>query len=106
MSIAGLSRWIDEFPTNATADPEAQLWHRVAKISEENGEAIKALIGLIGKNPRRGVTHDVDDLIKELLDVAVTALGAVEHVLGNSGMAMDLLDEHVQRVCDRAGVSD
>jgi hypothetical protein len=100
--IAALSEWIDA--GNAHRDPEAILWGRVAKVTEEAGEATAALIGATGQNPRKGTTHDMLDVVQELLDVAVTALAAVEHVCGNTGVAMDLLDTKVQNVVERAGL--
>jgi hypothetical protein len=101
--LAALSQWIDD--GNAHRDPEAILWGRVAKISEEHGEVIAALIGATGQNPRKGVTHKYQDVVQELLDVAVTALAAVEHMTGNHGESWTLLAQKIVRVADRAGVS-
>lgn len=101
-TIAALSQWIDD--GNAGRDPEAILWGRVAKLAEESGEAVAALIGMTGQNPRKGVTHTSGDLIGELLDVAVTALGAVEHVTGNQGDSLALLEDKLSRLAERAGL--
>jgi hypothetical protein len=101
--LAALSEWIDR--GNAHRDPEAVLWGRVGKVTEEAGEATAALIGATGQNPRKGHTHDMMDVVQELLDVAVTALGAVEHITGNQGAALSMLDEKVHNVCSRAGVA-
>lgn len=100
--LAGLSAWIDR--GNWHRDPEAQLWGRVSKVTEEAGESIAALIGATGQNPRKGYTHTYEDVVDELLDVAITALGAVEHINGNAGNALDLLDDKVRAVAARAGV--
>lgn len=102
-NLVALSRWIDA--GNAHRDPEAQLWGRVAKIAEEHGEAVAALIGMTGQNPRKGVTHTADQLVDELLDVAITALGAVEHLTGHRGDAFELLDAKLARVAERAGAA-
>ena len=91
--LAALSKWVDA--ANAHRDPEAILWGRVAKVSEECGEAIAALIGATGQNPRKGVVGHTGVVVKELLDVAVTALAAVEHIGGNHGTSMDMLADHV-----------
>ena len=101
-ALAALSDWIDA--GNAHRDPEAILWGRIAKIGEEHGEVIQALIGMTGQNPRKGVTHTQHDVIEELLDVAVTALGAIEH-LTQSGEALDYLADKIVRVAKRAGVA-
>jgi NTP pyrophosphatase (non-canonical NTP hydrolase) len=102
--LAALSQWIDTSPANAARDPEAALWGRVAKVGEEHGEVIAALVGATGQNPRKGVTHTLDDVEAELLDVALTALCAVEHLNANEGASMGLLAEKVRRVFDRAGL--
>lgn len=51
---------------------------RILKLAEEAGEAARAWIGVIGQNPRRGVTHTVDDVAAELADTVITALVAIE----------------------------
>lgn len=102
-NLRRLSVWIDE--GNSHRDPEAILWGRVSKVTGEAGEAIAALIGATGQNPRKGFTHDMLDVVQELLDVAVTALGAVEHISGNTGCALDLLETKLENVARRAGVS-
>lgn len=99
-ALVALSRWIDAH--NAGADPHALTWGRIAKVAEENGEAVAAYIGALGQNPRKGVTHSMDDVVQELLDVAVTALGAVEHLRGHRGDALDLLDAKIRAVGARA----
>jgi len=101
-ALVALSRWIDA--GNAHRDPEAVLWGRVSKIGEEFGETIQALIGATGQNPRKGTTHAIGDVLDELLDVAVTALGAYEHVVGHDGSALAELDAKILRVAERAGV--
>ncbi|MFF5076806.1 hypothetical protein ACFY36_07125 [Actinoplanes sp. NPDC000266] len=50
---------------------------RILKVTEEAGEAAAAWIGLLGQNPRKGVTHTRDDVAAELADVAFTALVAI-----------------------------
>lgn len=102
--LAALSAWIDTHPANQDRDREARLWGRVAKVCEEAGEAIAALIGVTGQNPRKGVTHTTSDLRGELLDVAVAALGAVEHLDGNTGTSVAALAEKLDRLTARAGL--
>lgn len=102
--LVALSRWIDA--PNAHRDPEAQAWSRIAKVGEEHGEVIAAYIGAIGQNPRKGVTHSLEDVVDELLDVALTALAAVEHLRGHDGAALSLLEDKLARVARRAGLLD
>nr|WP_245923304.1 MazG-like family protein [Actinoplanes atraurantiacus] len=54
-----------------------ELTCRILKVTEEAGEAAQAWIGLLGQNPRKGVTHTRDDVAAELADVAFTALVAI-----------------------------
>lgn len=102
--IAALSRWVDD--ANAHRDPEAATWARLAKITEEAGEVIAAQIGATGQNPRKGVTHSSQDVQEELLDVAITALGALEHLRGHDERSLELLDEKLHRILVRAGLRD
>ncbi len=102
--LVRLSEWIDA--GNAHRDPEARTWGRIAKIGEECGEAIEAFLALTGQNPRKGVTGVADDVVEELLDVAVTALGAIEHLREHDGRALDLLATKIRRVAYRAGLTD
>ena len=101
-ALVALSRWIDA--GNSHRDPEAVTWGRIAKITEEAGEVIEAHIGATGQNPRKGVTHSHETVLEELLDVAVTALGAYEHITGHAGIALNELDSKIVSVARRAGV--
>lgn len=102
-ALVALSEWIDA--SNSHRDPEAVTWGRLAKITEEAGEVIEAYIGATGQNPRKGKTHSRHDVLEELLDVAVTALGVVEHLRGHRGDSLVLLDRKILYVAERAGVA-
>lgn len=102
-ALVALSRWVDA--SNAHRDPEANTWARIAKVAEEAGEAITAYTGAIGHNPRKGVTCGTDAVLTELLDVAVAALAAYEHLDGHTGRALDALDRKIEAVATRAGVA-
>lgn len=104
--LAEVSAWVDGYKPNWERDYEALLWGRVAKVSEEAGEAIGALIGATDQNPRKGITHDFDDVARELLDVACAALGGVEHIYGNDGQSLARLKEHINFVHARAMGAD
>lgn len=99
-ALIELSEWIDA--GNAHRDTEAIAWGRLAKVGEEFGEVIAAWIGYTGQNPRKGRTHRKDDVIEELLDVAVAALGAVEHLDRHRGQSIEILFDKIMRVRDRA----
>lgn len=100
--LIALSTWLDA--SNAHRDPEAVTWGRLAKLTEEAGEVVSAYIGFVGQNPRKGVTHDRDDVLSELLDVAVTALGAYEHLSGHHGRSLPDLLTKIGAVVTRAGI--
>lgn len=72
-------RLTDAYGVKVTAEP-VELQLRVMKIGEEFGEAIEALIGMVGWNPRKGVTHTLEDLEDELADVVITAWMALAAV--------------------------
>lgn len=105
--LQDLIAWMDDHLDAAVADtykgqPLAQDWARVAKVSEEVGEAIDALIGITGQNPRKGYYGSRADLLSELADVALTGLYAMQHFTKNrhetTGLLMDRARYHRQRV--------
>lgn len=100
IELARLSNWLDE--ANAHRDPEARTWGRMAKLSEETGEVVQEMIAFTGQNPRKPKTLTVTALIKENLDVAITALGNVEHLTGNEGTSMHRLLTHLSAIIARA----
>jgi IS605 OrfB family transposase len=78
--IRNVDRWLDAEVDGAyAAEPLAQDWARVAKCSEEVGEAIEALIAYTGQNPRKGICGSRDAMLAELADVAVTAMFGIQH---------------------------
>lgn len=103
--LAHLSDWIDE--ANSTKSPAMQVYERtIVKLAEEVGEVGNALIGIYGQNPRKGFYSGREQLVKELLDVALTALGAVEHLHKNCGSALQHLNDHIAVVHERAFNAD
>lgn len=105
--IYAVSDWIDASPANQARPPEALLWGRVAKVAEEAGEVVAALIGAHNHNPRKGRYATVSDVERELLDVAMTALCAVAHLHASDDNPPDvvaLLADHAATVADRAGL--
>ena len=102
---ANISQWIDDsYPPDL--DREAWMWRRVEKINEECGEVSAAIRAVVGENPRKGTTGTWEDVTKELCDVALAALCAIEHLTGNRGEAPGMLRERIDVVARRAGVSD
>lgn len=100
-SLTGISTMLDSHLGYQSTDPVAVTWGRIAKIGEEFGEVIAAYIGATGQNPRKGVTHTSADVFTELLDVAIAALGAAEHLRGNDGKTVSFLELRADFVARR-----
>src|SRR5690242_13592954 len=100
-ALLNLSVWLDDY--NGTKPRSTQLWERVGKVGEENGEVIAAMIGWGGQNPRKGHTHGSNDVEKELFDVAITALGAIISIHDNNPSfdVLEALKQKIMEVDDR-----
>lgn len=79
--IECVDKWLDDLVSEWYKDqPLAQDWARVAKVVEENGEAIQELILFTGQNPRKPVDPEAKErMLKELADTALTAILAIQH---------------------------
>ena len=84
-TIRNLVTWLDA--SNGRTDQEITL--RILKITEEAGEAAQAWIGVMGQNPRKGVTHTHPQVQDELVDVIVTAAVALASLVDNPGYVLD-----------------
>ncbi len=73
---------------------------RIGKAAEEFGEVEAALIAWEGSNPRKP-DGPLDQVLKELLDVATAALGAYEHLTDNVGSSGPALAEHCRFLLER-----
>jgi len=104
-TIGQISDWIDQrLAVVYPGQPVAQDWSRVAKCGEEAGEAIAALIGRNGENPRKGVICTTEDVLAELADVAVAAIGAIQHFTGDAGVTQGIVEKKVEYIAARAGL--
>lgn len=78
--LAQVDTWLDEYVSRAYKDqPLAQDWARIAKVGEEFGEVVDAYIAYTGQNPRKPAPGAMGDVMKELTDVAYTAILAMLH---------------------------
>lgn len=102
--LGAISQWVDDYPPNQARDPEARTWGRISKVGEEAGEVVEAYIGYTDQNPRKGKSNTVDDVADELLDTALTALAAWEHLSGNEGQCLHAFRLHVIDRMGRAGL--
>lgn len=74
--VPTLVAWHD---AHARCDRE-QRGLRIAKAGQEAGEAMEAWFGVVGNNPRKGVSHTLDDVVDELGDTVLAALIAIASV--------------------------
>ncbi|MET9494686.1 MazG-like family protein [Streptomyces sp. NPDC006552] len=95
-AIDRLRAWLDE---NNQHPPQEALLLRMLKLSEEVGEAAQAVIGAVGQNPRKGVSHTWQDVESELCDVVVTALVALSTLTPD---ARGTLSAHLTKVSERS----
>lgn len=99
------THWLDDGVSDLYgAQPLAQHWARVAKTSEEAGEAIEALIAWSGQNPRKPRVDDFvgrAKLLDELADVALTAILAIQHFTKDADQTMGHLWEHLAFLHER-----
>jgi hypothetical protein len=77
------------------------------KVQEEAGELAQAVIGVLGQNPRKGVTHTWDHVVAEAFDVALSALVFAESVLSQrSGYGLEeLITSRLNYLSERAAKS-
>lgn len=95
-----LASWLDE--NSLKTREEHGL--RCMKVCEEAGEVAQAWIGFIGQNPRKGASHTLREVVKELGDVVFAALVALESITGNSRAIVETrARETIQRVNLNAG---
>ena len=72
--VERLRAWLDD---NSPVTGDFGRVMRVMKVGEEFGETIEALHGVMGANPRKGLSHTWEDVRTELCDVIVTAMVAL-----------------------------
>lgn len=102
--VVALDDWIDAHQEQEWRDsPTLALFGRVTKVAEECGEAIQALIGVTGQNPRKGVSHTREQLQDELADIAITALCAIQHMTKDIGATDVILNRNLERIYLRTG---
>jgi hypothetical protein len=97
--IESLTQWLND--SNGFNDHEMTL--RIMKIGEEFGEVVNAHIGAIGQNPRKGFYATQQDVIKELCDVIVTAMVAMNSMTGDATISRGMLAAHMTHLIRRAG---
>jgi hypothetical protein len=102
--VETVDQWLDDYAAdNYQTQPMAQDWARVAKVSEELGEAIAELISWTGQNPRKGMDALARRrLLAELADTAMTSVYAIQHFTKDVTITAGIMREaglkHMSRV--------
>jgi len=106
--IALADDWLDGRVSDTyQGQPLAQHWARVAKVVEESGESIEALIAWTGQNPRKPQRDEArEELLAELADVVVTATLAIQHFTKDTDETLDLLEARLSFLYQRMRASD
>lgn len=105
-AIEAMNTWLDaEVADTYKGQPLAQDWARVAKLGEEMGEAISALIGYTGQNPRKGTYSSRDEMLGELADCALTAIYAIQHFTGDVDKTIGIIQDKAAHHIERCGLS-
>jgi len=87
-----------QLDASSTLPPDTERLLRIMKLTEEAGEVTQAVIGALGQNPRKGVTHTWDDVQAELCDVMFTAMVALATLTPD---AREVFNAHLARVASR-----
>ena len=95
-SVDALWAWLE---TDQPVSGREGLLLRMLKLSEEVGEVSEAVIGAIGQNPRKGVSHSWEDVQGELCDVVITALVALRTLTPDT---REVFHRHLTRVTERS----
>jgi phosphoribosyl-ATP pyrophosphohydrolase len=94
-TIEGITARLD---AGSTLTPDMEKLLRIMKLTEEAGEVTQAVIGTLGQNPRKGITHTWDDVQAELCDVIFTAMVALATLTPH---AREVFSAHLARVAGR-----
>lgn len=101
--VAEVDDWLDSGVAETyQGQPLAQDWARVAKVTEETGEAIEALIAWTGQNPRKPRREDArEELLTELADVAITAILGMQHFTKDADETLSRVEQRFRFLYER-----
>lgn len=99
--IENAMRCRDQIIARSPLTGDAALLGQALKVQEEAGEMAEAMLGVLGQNPRKGFSHTRDDLLKEIIDVILTAAVLAVSIEGGPAFAARL-DERLDFLAARA----
>jgi NTP pyrophosphatase (non-canonical NTP hydrolase) len=106
-AVTMIDDWLDsQVAKGYQEQPLAQDWARVAKATEEAGEAVDALIRMTGQNPRKGTSGTLEELLGELADVAWTGVFAIQHFTKDAAVTDEVLRGRLTRILDRVPIGE
>ncbi|MCB8905053.1 MULTISPECIES: MazG-like family protein [unclassified Streptomyces] len=76
-TIRSLAALFSEFDAERGLAAEEQWTLQVLKLAEEVGEAAQAVIGVRAANPRKGRSHDWEQVQEEVVDAVITGMVAL-----------------------------
>ena len=99
--------WLDEaVAAQYHNQPLAQDWARVAKMSEEIGEAIAELISMTGQNPRKPNDPEAyAKFLKEMGDAVVTGILGIQHFTKSTSETKDVIRRAIAKLETRIPAS-
>jgi len=95
--------WLDEaVSADYINQPLAQDWARVAKMSEEIGEAIAELISMTGQNPRKPRDPEAYvKFLKEMGDAVVTGILGIQHFTKDTEFTSEVINAAITKLAGR-----
>ncbi|WP_406730730.1 MazG-like family protein [Streptomyces sp. NBC_01794] len=72
-----IARLAGRLEDHSTLPREQRILLQLLKIQEEAGEVAEAVIGAMGQNPRKGLSHTWEDVEAEVCDVIITGMVAL-----------------------------
>lgn len=93
-----IGRLSERFDAHSAVPVETATLHQALKIQEEAGEVAEAVLGALGQNPRKGLSHTWADVEAEVCDVIVTGMVTLARMNPD---AKAVFEEHLKRIADR-----
>jgi hypothetical protein len=95
--------WLDDaVSADYQNQPLAQDWARVAKMSEEIGEAIAELISMTGQNPRKPRDSQAYvKFLKEMGDAVITGILGIQHFTKDTELTQEVINGAIAKLAGR-----